>query len=46
MRQPGETGVLQAGVVIGVQVVEPDHLPALGEQTKRDGAADEPGGAG
>ena len=46
IREPGEAVMLQPRVVIGVQVVEPDHLPAFGEQTQRDGAADETGNAG
>jgi len=41
-----EAGLLQAHVVIGVEVVDPDHGLAAGEQRLGDVITDEPGGPG
>ena len=38
--------LFQGNVVVVVQVVEPDNLPALGKVTCRHMVADEPGRAG
>ena len=44
--QPGKTGLLEGGVVIGVEVIQPHHPLAALEQRFSDGGADEAGGAG
>ena len=44
--QPGQTGLLEGGVVVGIEVIEPHHSLAALEQRLGDGGADEAGGAG
>ena len=44
--EPGEPGLLELRVVVGVHVVEPDHGVAAGEQVRAHVRPDEPGRAG
>ena len=44
--QHGEAGVLEARIVVGVEIVEADHVMSVLQQAARDMHADEPGRAG
>ena len=44
--QPGQSVALELGVVVGIQVVQPHHRVAAGQQQAGDMGADEAGGAG
>ena len=44
--QPRQPGLLQADVVVGIEVVQAQHALAAAQQGLGDMVADEPGGAG
>ena len=44
--EPLQARPLQGGIIVIVQVVDPDHLFATAKQRLADVIADEPGGAG
>src|SRR5262245_19617079 len=42
----GASRLLQRGIIIGIHVVETDHVAAVAQQTLRNMKTDKPGGAG
>jgi hypothetical protein len=44
--ESGKAGVLEPRIVVGVQIVEADHVMSALQQPPRDMHADEPGRAG